>query len=471
MAVDTRSLIDRLHQEIATLRALVTQQQARIDNLAAANQALAAENQALRDQLEQAQNAAAPQAAPFRRRAAQKVPEDQKKRPGRPSGHPGSCRDVPPVIDETVEEPLTCCPSCGGPVADLEPVEQFLEDIPPTRPRVTRIVTYTGRCAQCGAVCSVHPRQMSHATGAAKTQLGPRALALAAAINKQEGVTVRKTCRILRRVCGLVISAGGLVQALARVAAKVRPAYERLIAELRQRAAVFADETSWWVNQIWWLWVFTALDTTVYRLDRHRNRDVIVNVLGSEFGGMLVSDCLASYESLPYRTHKCIGHHLRAIATARKRPDTADPSYLDQWKLFFLMVRVTWTYRESLGPERFADHRAHLEAWCDRLLAEARTQPGDLAVQHRLGKRRGVLLGCLYEPAAEPTNNRAERALRPAVMARKLSCGNKTEAGAASFETLLSLAVTCEQRGHDFVSWLTSGLPLQAPPQVVPAGR
>jgi hypothetical protein len=80
------------------------------------------------------------------------------------------------------------------------------------------------------------------------------------------------------------------------------------------------------------------------------------------------------------------------------------------------------------------------------------------------------VLGCLDDPAAEPTNNRAERSLRdPGVIARKVSCGNKTEAGKTAWERLTSLAMTCQQRGHDFVSWLASCLPLDAPAIPVPA--
>jgi hypothetical protein len=86
-----------------------------------------------------------------------------------------------------------------------------------------------------------------------------------------------------------------------------------------------------------------------------------------------------------------------------------------------------------------------------------------VSVQKRIGKRRGVVLGCLDDPAAEPTNNRAERSLRdPGVIARKLSSGNKTEAGKTAWERLTSLAMTCQQWGHEFVSWLGTCLPLDA---------
>jgi hypothetical protein len=170
--------------------------------------------------------------------------------------------------------------------------------------------------------------------------------------------------------------------------------------------------------------------------------------------------------------HKCIGHHQKAIAEARDRPDTKDPGYLNEWKLLFTMVNVLWKHRAALGEEEFARQRGHLEAWLDRLLAEPRTRPGDVAVQQRIGKRRGVVLGCLDDPAAEPTNNRAERSLRdPGVIARKVSCGNKIEAGKAARERLTSLAVSCQQRCQDFVSWLAACLPPGRPGDPRPRRR
>jgi hypothetical protein len=442
------------------------------------NQALRAEVAALeqtvrelREKLDEQTRAAARQAAPFRRRESKKVPEGSRKRPGRPPGHPGVHRAVPDHVDEHAEVPLTGCPRCGGPVTALEPIEQFIEEIPPVRPHVTRLVTYRGCCATCGEVHSSHPLQTSTATGAAKAQLGPRAHALAAALNKQFGLTMRKTCRVLQLVAGLTLSPGGLAQAVQRTAAKVQPAFDSLVTEVRAAAAVFADETSWYVGAPgYWLWTFTTADATVYHVDPSRGRQVVLDLLGADFAGILVSDCLASYENLPYRMHKCIGHHQEAIAEARDRPDTNDPSYLNEWKLLWTMVNALWKHRANLGVEEFVRQRGHLEAWLDRLLAEPRAQPGDVAIQNRIGKRRGVVLGCLDDPAAEPTKNRAERSLRDVgVIARKVSCGNKTEAGKAAWERLVSLAMTCQQRGHDFVSWLAACLPLAAPVTPVPA--
>jgi transposase len=430
------------------------------------------ENRRLREQLDEAQRASARQAAPFRRRESKKIPDGQKKRPGRPKGHEGSCRVVPKHVDDRAEVSLTACPNCGGPVTAVTPVEQFIEEIPVIRPRVTHLVTYQGSCAVCGDVCSSHPLQTSTATGAAKVQVGPRARALAISLRQQYGLTMRKVCRVLHRLAGLKLSPGGLALAIQRTAERVRPCLDRLVGDVRGSAAVFVDETSWYVGAPGaWLWTFTTADSTVYHVDSSRGRQVVLDMLGPSFEGILVSDCLASYEDLPYRTHKCIAHHQKAIAEARARPDTTDPSYLDQWKLVFTMVSTLWRHRERLGEQEFARQKSHLGNWLDRLLAEPRTQKGDIAIQKRIGKRRNVILGCLDDPAAEPTNNRAERSLRPAVIARKLSCGNRTERGRDAWQALTSLAATCDQRDHDFATWLAGCLPLAATVTAIPPTR
>ncbi len=154
------------------------------------NQQLKTENDQLRqlikqlqERIEQLERQAARQAAPFRRKDKDRKPSEKHGKPGRKPGHPPAHRKEPPQIDDHVEVRLNGCPCCGGPVTDIEPCEQFIEDLPPTRPHVTHLVTYVGNCPQCGEVRSTHPMQVSTATGAAKVHLGARALGLAALLN------------------------------------------------------------------------------------------------------------------------------------------------------------------------------------------------------------------------------------------------------------------------------------------------
>jgi transposase len=430
---------------------------------------LLAENARLRGELAAAlariaelERAAARQAAPFRRDEAKKVPPAEKKRPGQKPGHRGAYRQRPEHIDEEIEVPLQRCPDCGGPLRDCFPLVQYIEEIPALRPHVTRLTTWQGQCPACQKqVASSHPLKTSLAQGAAAVHLGPRALAIAALLNKHLGLTMGKTCRVLRKLLGLSITRGGLSQAVDRVADKLQGQYDALVEQIRASPAVFADETSWWVGEPgWWLWAFTTDQATLYRVDHSRAAAVVRQTLGDDFAGMLVSDCLASYDPIDCRKHKCIAHHLRAISQAQQRADTPDKAYLDECRIAIKTIGILYKLRPLLSAEEFAFRRGALENHLTQLLARPVTQAGDVAVQNRLLKQHAHLTGCLHEPAAEPTNNRAERVLRPAVIARKLSCGNRTPRGKRTWEVVVSVAETCRQNTIDFIDHLTQLLPL-----------
>ena len=436
-----------------------------IQQLQAENEALRAEVASLRElvkqlteRIEQLQREAHRQAAPFRRKDKDKKPPDQHKRPGRPKGHPPAFRPPPTQIDEDIEMRLNECPKCGGAVTAVQRCEQYIEDIPPVRPHGTKLTTYVGTCPCCGEVRSTHPLQVSTACGAAGTHLGGRALALAAWLSKRLGMTTRSVCKVLHALFGLKLTPGGLTQALDRVADKVQPAFDQLVTDLRRQSGVWADETSWWVGRPgWWLWTFTSPDLTVYHVDTSRGREVVLEMLGVDFTGVLTSDCLASYEKLPYKMHKCYAHHLKAIAAAHEDQPS---DYLLELRALLKAAIYLQAHRGDLPPPEWAEKRQHLEDRADELLLRTTPPAGAAKVAGRIRKRRRWLFTFLDDPSLEATNNRAERALRPAVIARKLSCGNKTPRGKHTWEILTSLAATCHQRGQDFVELLRPMLTL-----------
>lgn len=125
------------------------------------------------------------------------------------------------------------------------------------------------------------------------------------------------------------------------------------------------------------------------------------------------------------------------------------------------------TLRADLPPPEWTQRRQHLDQRADQLFKLPRPNAIDEQVAQRLRKRRRWLFTFLDHPGVEATNNRAERSLRPAVIARKLSCGNKTERGKRTWEILASLAATCSQRQQDFVEYLSPwlGLDSSTPPR------
>jgi len=456
-ALSQAERIGELYRECQRLRAENEQWRQRV-------QQLQQQRTVLEEQLAEAQRAAHRPAAPFR------VPEQRRcphpRRPGRAAGHPGACRARPTPIDEHIEVPLTSCPHCGGNTfRDRQAIEQFIEDIPIVRPTVTRLVTYRGTCADCGQeVCTTHPRQVSTAAGAAGVHLGPRALGLAADLNKAKGLSARKTCLILREHFGLRLTAGGLVQALHRVAGKLQPGYQSLIEQLRVAPAVYVDETSWWVGGPgWWLWVFTRRDLTVYHVVAARDRAQVHAVLGAQFGGTLVSDCLASYDDATDRQQKCYSHHHRAIAEACAVHPQQGGGYLDSVRALLHSAEAVKALTADCAPAEVVPLRRALEARAEALLSVPRGEPSEERVRRRLHKQRDHLFTFLGESEVEATNNLAERQLRPAVIARKVSCGNKTPLGAQTWQVLSSLAATCVQRAESFVARVAQAVRLKPP--------
>ena len=417
-------------------------------------------NAGLQARLDASEQEAHRQAAPFRR--PEKKRKDEKEKPGRKKGHPPAYRQAPPTVDETVEVPLECCPHCSGPVENVRAIHQIIEDIPPIVIRRLRLTTYRGHCSRCGCVHSTHPEQVSTATGAARTHLGRNALALAADLNKHFGITMRKTCAILEEHFGLRITPGGLSQALDRIADKLYPTYEQIVSSLRQSPAVHADETGWWLGgKSAWLWVFTTPKLTAYVIG-NRSQQVIRNILSDEYDGVLTSDCLSSYDPHPGRKSKCVAHHLKAISEGLER--MLDSPYLKDLRSFFHVAIFWHGLRGELDPAQYWSGVTHLDRRIDVLLAMPHSHPEEIRIANRLRKHRPHLLTFLFVEGVDPTNNLAERQLRPAVIIRKLSAGNKTDRGKRTLQVLTSLAATCRQQGQSFAETVAARLSLGLPP-------
>ena len=410
---------------------------------------------------EEVQRQAHRQAAPFRRPENERSP--QPARPGRKPGHAGFYRPKPAQVDEHLRVNLESCPHCQGPVSQKQSLTQYIEEIPVVRPRVTELITEAGWCERCQReVCSAHPLQVSRATGAAGVQLGPRALGLACDLNKAKGLSMRKTVAVLQDHFGLKLTAGGLALLVQRVGRKLQPDYDQVAVQLRQSAVVHADETSWWVGGPgWWLWVFTTPTLTFYVVVQSRGAAVAREVLADKFAGVLVSDCLAIYDDLNPLQQKCYSHHLKAVSEACQIHPQQGDGYLLEVQA--LLRTGLWLKALQAGADarRFAICLGSLRSRAHTLLDSPRAQVQEEKVRKRLWKQRDHLFTFLERAEVPATNNLAERQLRPAVIARKVSCGNKTSKGAQAWQVLASMAATCRQKGSSFIQFVTGRIPLQ----------
>jgi len=418
------------------------------------------EMERLRARVEEMERAGKRQATPFARRKLVEKP----KRPGRKAGQGKFARRARPTIKqvhETKTARLSGCPECGGKLGEIHKHEQFVTDIPVVEVKTTRFVTFSGYCRECHKrVRSRHPEQISQATGAAGVLVGPRARALAADLKHRLGVSYGKVSEVLNDTFGMQVSRSGWCQADQKLAQTARPVYEGLVEVIRQCSVVHADETGWRIGTLAaWLWVFTNQEATVYAIRDNRSSDVVVDILGGEFKGILASDCYLAYDEKRFTTwlkQKCVGHLLRELKEMKENKSGRALHFARQVTIVLQQALALKAERPTLDPFTFFQRSQALEARLDTLIAPHRrlSDRDNARFAKRLRKHREHLLRFLYVDELEATNNLAERMLRPAVITRKTNGCNRTRPGAETHAILSSVLVTCRQHAIPILDYL-----------------
>lgn len=457
-----------LEKEVDSLRRDNESLQRRLDKILA-------ENERLRKELEEALRSLKRQAAPFSKGGPKPDPKPPGRKPGTAYGQ-RACRPVPARVDQQIPVPLpkeSAC--CGAPVIYNETKSQYQEDIV----RLTIVRQFDiqiGRCACCGRhVQGRHRLQTSDALGAAQVQLGPEALSLAAYLNKEMGISHERVARVLELGYGLRTNRSTLCRALMRLGEKAAPTYDRMAAEVRTSLVNQLDETGWRVAaHLEWLWVVVSDRITLYAILPGRGFAQAASLLGEDYEGFLNHDGWAPYYRFLRAYHQsCLSHLIRRCEDLIKiasPPAARFPLAVLQLLHKSLALRD----RHQLGEVSLHGlyvATGHLENEIDRLLAHTFRLPANRRLAKHLRHEQPHLFTFLHCPGIEATNNAAEQAIRPAVIARKTWGGNRTHKGARTQQILASILRTCRQQGKDAFSRLT-GLfrsPSQQILDIVPA--
>jgi transposase len=437
---------------VAELQRQVTALQEQVAQLAADNQELGAEVDRLSRQSKR-------QATPF----SKGTRSDQPRRPGRKPGEGTfSFRQAPrpeEITEPAVNVPRTLefCPRCGGKLKEQRADFAYVTELPPLpRPRVTQYRVWVCRCTGCGRqVRGEHPDLASDQYGATAHRLGPRAMAAAHALHYQVGIPVRKVPLVLGLLTGLELTQGAITQdALRQARGRVGQKYQELRAGVRESPVVYTDDTGWKVGgDNAHLMAFATGQATVYQVrPRHRHQEV-QEVIPRNYQGVMGTDRGRSYEDKSFRRvkqRKCLAHLQRTLSEllARKKGRARDLAEGTR-ELLRLAVELWEEYhygdREAFhqwAPEVRLALSYHLR---DRPLKDPDNQR--LLRMLRRYHQRGDLLRFLEQPEVEPTNNRVERMLRPAVIARKVSQCSKTWPGADAFAAFTSIIQTLLKKG------------------------
>ena len=410
-------------------------------------------NGRLRKELEAALRASKRQAAPHSRGKPKTKPKRPGRKPGRNYGKQ-SCRPIPSRIDEQIGVPLPeQCPHCGGGVEFQRSEAQYQEDIV-RRTVVRRFDIAVGCCRNCSRrVQGRHPLQTSDAVGVGAVQIGPEALALAAILNKQMGLSLGHTQQTLAYGFGLQVSCGGLYRALARMARRAAPTYAALVKTARQAVVNTPDETSWRVGgRLQWMHVAVSAQVTVYAILPGRGYEQSKVILGADYQGFLVHDGWAPYYRFALAFHQSCLRHL--LARCKEMAQIASPTAAAFPLEVKGLLQTSLQLRDRYLQEEISEHglrsaTGRLEAKLDRMLEKHYRNPANRRLANHLKHERPFLFTFLNCPGLDATNHEAERAIRWMVIARKVWGGNRTWAGAQTQQNLVSVLRTCWQQDKD----------------------
>jgi transposase len=395
-------------------------------------------------------------------------PPGRRRKPGRKAGHEAALRPPPGRVDRVVDVPLRrgrrtrrpLCPHCRTPLrpGTLRRHRRLVEDLVPARAEVTCYRTRSGYCPHCSRrVESRRPEQPPPAD-LPHAQLGPGALAEAAALRVEDRLPMRRVCAVLAR-SGLRPCAAAVAAQVRRLARWLGGEYDALKLRLRRSRAVHFDETSWrTAGRNGWLWSACDARHTLFHVDPSRAGAVARALLGPSFGGTVVSDFYGGYDAAGFaKKQRCLAHLLRELReAARDSPAFAAGGFYPRCRRLLrdmLALKRRW---HELGDATYTRRACRIE---DRLEALARghacdAEPNARRLAGRLLRHRRELTPFLWDEDLDGTNNAAERALRPAVVMRKVTGGSRSERGAKAWAVLASVLRTARQQGRDAVGTL-----------------
>ena len=431
----------RLRAENATLRARVQELEARVRQNS--------RNSSRPPSTDPPDTPARPPARPTGRR-----------RGGQP-GHPPHQRGLMPVeaVDQVVAHWPGHCGHCQAPLgteAVGEPVRHQVTEVPPLRAVVTEHQLHHVRCTACGATtCAALPATVP--AGA----FGPRLQAIVAVLSGRYRLSRREVAALCAELLGVPLALGSVDRLCQATAQALAGPVAELEAAVPQAAGAHADETSWReAGQRCWLWVVVTAVATVFRIAPSRGSQVIKGLLGDDFAGSLISDRWSAYTWLPVmRRQVCWAHLKRDFQALVDAGGRARPLGEAGLALIDRLFTAWYAGRDEPAP-RPALAAVMLPLQTEfRALLEQGQQSGHykaIGLSESLLKLWPALWTFVTVAGVEPTNNRAEQALRPAVLWRKGSFGTQSAAGSGFVERLLSVVATCRQQERSVLEYLTA---------------
>jgi transposase len=442
--------VDALRAELEALRAVVAQLQRQ---LAAARKG--------------SSNSSKPPSSDIVKPPKPPPPPGQLRR--EPGGQPGhaSHQRVPFPPEMLASAPtdylLDACPSCGGHLLltdAAEPIVAQRVEIAAVPLEIHEHRSHPGWCPHCRKDCYAPFPPSIERGGLA----GPRLTTVIAYLKGACHASYSTIRKFVRDVIGLTISRGQLCKIVAKVSRALERPYEELLDDLPGQAVLNVDETGHkHAGQQYWTWCFRAGLYTLFKIDPTRSGDVLIEVLGSEFDGVLGCDYFSAYR----RYHRefgvvlqfCLAHLIRDVKYLTTLPDARDRAYGEGLRE---ALRGLFAVIHRRGEWTGSEFRRRLEVARDEVLRRGTSNVPATRTATNLAKRLEAhgesYFRFITEPGVEPTNNLAEQAIRFVVIDRRITQGTRGERGDRWCERIWTVMATCSQQGRSVFEYLEAAV-------------
>jgi len=379
--------------------------------------------------------------------------ENKLKKRGAPVGHPGWFRPTPRAYDWDVNVPAPKrCPHCQETTRELvgvDPHEHLQEDI---LDGVYRVVLYRHAACRCDA-CD----RLVESPGKGEllgSRIGPELRAKAIYLHIQIGITYRKVPAAIEEFFGIRFSPAALLGFETALVELANPVVEDIAKKLASSdGAVHADETYWTLDgDRSYFWVHGDEKFIHFQFDTSRAGEVSRNILGNDFTGTLVTDCYSGYFAhVAGAKQKCLAHIARTARDWQKLTEKDSADYEFFWEVREFVRRGCKFHRERKAGRLSAKQQAAEKKWLETQLEKMSTcdltHEKAITLQGRLLRHYCEWLVFVDDARVPPTNNLAERALRPLVVVRKVTFGNRSESGANRLASLMTVGETSRRHG------------------------
>jgi transposase len=381
--------------------------------------------------------------------------------PGAQPGHRGSGRGLLPTerVDAVIEHLPESCAECGHSLADRPargPIRRHqVAELPEIAVAVTEHRLARRRCLDCGALTQAElPPEVP------RERFGPRLQGAIATLAAGFRLSRRQVVDLCGELFGLQIAVGTVDAIVGRSGSALREPQERLCDAVRGASVIYADETGWKQSgEKRFLWGAFTEEAAVLRVAPSRHREEAEALLG-ESEAIVSSDRWWAYDHLdPARRQVCWSHLLRDFRFHAESPLAHQSEFGEAGLRIAEKVFSAWREFQRSGDRRALRCRIgplerELRELCEQAKRKSVKTRYHRGLARNLTKVWPALWTFVEEEGVEPTNNRAERGLRHAVIYRKLSQGSRSEHGALATERLLSAAISCRLQGRSLFGYL-----------------